>query len=235
MPIKAGLFSAILSAFLIDIRKELHQDPQDVTNSLLKTMIQETTNATPASTPTPCFDINCFRPEAFEIAINYLWSIGLTFSIASAFLAVLAKGWVSLYSVSPDSTHGSHARDRQLRYNNMLVWKLRTVISCIPLFLHIAVFFFFGGLVTLLLYDSSGIAYSNLAIIFGMTVAYFSMTILPILFPSSPFRTPFSDRIYHTLSLGLMKLLFTRHLYRFLLVCTSPFYSTLSSYSDIIL
>lgn len=189
--LKAGLFSAILSAFLIESRKALHEDPQDLTNLLLTTVTQELRNATPASTCT-----NCFRPETFQIAVNYLWFLGLTFSVGSAFLAVLAKGWVSLYNVSPDNQHWSHAHSRQLRYNNMVVWKLVTVISCIPLFLHISVFFFFAGLVTLLIYDSYEIAYSNLAIIFIMTMFYVFMTILPVLFPGCPFKTPFSVQMF---------------------------------------
>lgn len=192
---KAGLFSAILSAFLIEVRKGLHQDPQDVTNMLLRTVILQLQNATPLSIP--CND--CFQPEAHDVAVNILWFCALTFSLVGALGAVLAKGWVAVYASYSNGTSASDACARQLRYNNIIAWQLPIVILSIPIFLHIALFLFFAGLVVLLLFDSAWIAYSTLAIIIIVTMLYVFITILPTVFPHSPFKTPLSDYICYSL------------------------------------
>lgn len=40
IPLQAGLFSAVLAAFLLDVRRELEQDPQATTNALLTELVE---------------------------------------------------------------------------------------------------------------------------------------------------------------------------------------------------
>ncbi|KAJ6451999.1 hypothetical protein C8R47DRAFT_998263, partial [Mycena vitilis] len=48
----AGLFSAMLSAFLIEIRKGLQEDLQTITNTLLTVLIENQRNAMASLAPT---------------------------------------------------------------------------------------------------------------------------------------------------------------------------------------
>ena len=40
IPLQAGLFSAVLTGFLLDVRRELEQDPQATTNALLTELVE---------------------------------------------------------------------------------------------------------------------------------------------------------------------------------------------------
>ncbi|PVF92528.1 hypothetical protein CPB86DRAFT_673270, partial [Serendipita vermifera] len=89
----AGLFSAILSAFLIEVRKGLQEDLQSRTNDLLLTIIRFQQN--PNSPVT--FESSSFAPTLATIRINAFWFLSLILSLLSALGASLAKGWVMQY------------------------------------------------------------------------------------------------------------------------------------------
>ncbi|KAJ6545561.1 hypothetical protein B0H19DRAFT_887325, partial [Mycena capillaripes] len=74
----AGLFGAILTAFLIESRKDLKADP-------LEQILQALTNN---SNSQP------FRPSSASLAVNAAWFSSLGLTLISALAAVLAKGWL---------------------------------------------------------------------------------------------------------------------------------------------
>ena len=104
-----------------------------------------------------------------------------------------------MYTGASNASNGPNARARQLRYNNMILWRLPVVIASIPIFLHIAFFLFFAGLVVLLLFDNAEIAYSVLTLVLIVAILYLLITLVPIVFPHCPFKTPISDFISDSL------------------------------------
>ncbi|KAJ7843017.1 hypothetical protein B0H13DRAFT_1549992, partial [Mycena leptocephala] len=90
----AGLFSAILSAFLIEIRKGLQEDLQNITNGLLVVLIQGQHNVTAPTMPS----LSTFVPSVSTRWVNGLWFTSLVFSLVSALGASVAKGWVTQFS-----------------------------------------------------------------------------------------------------------------------------------------
>ncbi|KDR73201.1 hypothetical protein GALMADRAFT_29726, partial [Galerina marginata CBS 339.88] len=88
----AGLFSAILTAFLIETRKSLQPDTQVMTNMLIQQVIQQL-----SSKPNPQLVASSqathFRAPSPLVWVNGLWFVSLTFSLAGAFGTILAKGW----------------------------------------------------------------------------------------------------------------------------------------------
>ncbi|KAJ7813727.1 hypothetical protein B0H14DRAFT_1431999 [Mycena olivaceomarginata] len=146
----AGLFSAILSAFLIEIRKGLQEDLQTMTNNLLFILIQNGTGAQ-ISSGSP------FKPTSISRWVNGLWFSSLMFSLMSALGASLAKGWITQFS-SPVS--GSSWGDASLhcqRFRGLRRWHLKLIIQCLPILIHIAFFLFSIGLVILLFQDDFAI------------------------------------------------------------------------------
>ncbi|KIM27231.1 hypothetical protein M408DRAFT_38109, partial [Serendipita vermifera MAFF 305830] len=77
----AGLFAAILTAFLIESSKDLKEDPQE---HLLKQILNTLRNVS---------DTSSFEPETSSLQINALWFTSLVISLISALGGVLAKGW----------------------------------------------------------------------------------------------------------------------------------------------
>jgi uncharacterized protein YaaW (UPF0174 family) len=87
---QAGLFSAILTAFLIKSYKMLNSDSGDLTVQLLVQISQQlavSTNGTPLQRPAG----TVFTPSVSSIVCNALWFINLGFSLACALTATLVQ------------------------------------------------------------------------------------------------------------------------------------------------
>ncbi|KIJ41745.1 hypothetical protein M422DRAFT_148277, partial [Sphaerobolus stellatus SS14] len=84
----AGLFSAVSTGFIVDMRPELEPDPTDTTNALLLALVHnnQTMNKNFSLPEWP-------NPPSLQIAIQSLTYLSLATSLLSAFQAVLAKQW----------------------------------------------------------------------------------------------------------------------------------------------
>ncbi|KAJ7138568.1 hypothetical protein C8R46DRAFT_813180, partial [Mycena filopes] len=92
MLIFAGLFSASLTAFLIESYKTLNSDPQETTTQLLAQISAQLAASANGTTwqmsPTPSF-----TPSASALTCNLLWFISLGLSLACALIATLLEQW----------------------------------------------------------------------------------------------------------------------------------------------
>ena len=96
--LEAGLFSAVLSAFLVETYPTLQEDPADTTNQILFRISSQLSsqivsgsfiNSTiPALAPT-----NSFSAPPSSIVVNTLWSCSLAISLITASLGILVKQW----------------------------------------------------------------------------------------------------------------------------------------------
>ncbi|KAF8513652.1 hypothetical protein BU17DRAFT_25605, partial [Hysterangium stoloniferum] len=131
---QAGLFGGILTAFLIESRKDLQVDP-------LREILQALQNPLVVTTSQP------FQVSKSSLVVNYLWFTSLGLTLFSALCAVLAKEWLAKYiPVSPGS-RSSDARQRHLRARRARQWRLESVVTGIPLLIQLALFLFCAGLV----------------------------------------------------------------------------------------
>ncbi|KAF8526354.1 hypothetical protein BU17DRAFT_6142, partial [Hysterangium stoloniferum] len=134
IPFQAGLFGAILTAFLIESRKDLQVDP---VQEILQTL--QNHFAVPTSQPS--------QVSKSSLIVNYLWFISLGLTLFSALCAVLAREWLAKYiPVSPGS-RSNDACERLLRVQRAQQWHLESVVTGIPLLIQLALFLFSAGLV----------------------------------------------------------------------------------------
>ncbi|KAF9045484.1 hypothetical protein BJ165DRAFT_165295 [Panaeolus papilionaceus] len=192
----AGLFSAILTAFLIETRKGLQRDNQDTTNILLERVIQTLQSLQNTTAPKEIVSgpLNAhYIPPPAILWINGLLFVSLTFSLVGAFGTILAKGWVSQFIPVSAGLPMNDACNRHRRFFGDDQRHLRTVINTLPITLHVAFYLFFGGLVTLLFQDDPRIAVVVTALIAATMLLYLGCSMRPILNPQSPFRTPLSS------------------------------------------
>lgn len=85
----AGLFSAVLTAFIIDVYKRLEEDPADASAAILRRIsIQLAGAADEQLDPLPS---SSFHPSRLVIAVNVLWFASLLFSLFAALVGILAK------------------------------------------------------------------------------------------------------------------------------------------------
>jgi len=93
---QAGLFSAITSAFVIQVHSQLQPDPNDETAALLRVLIHKIDNTTFGSdVPTvPQWD----GPSPTIVHVEAILYASLATSVFSAFLAMLGKQWLNRYA-----------------------------------------------------------------------------------------------------------------------------------------
>ncbi|KAK6987712.1 hypothetical protein R3P38DRAFT_328575 [Favolaschia claudopus] len=176
----AGLFSAILTAFLIEIRTD------KTTDSLLFSIV--------LGQHTIADDVP-FQPDTAFRWINALWFASLVASLGSALGASLAKGWASPFSVTSPGSGWSNAVIHSKRWCGAQRWHLKPVIQFLPFLIHTAVILFGVGLVLLLFQDDRDLGIVILYPMAILGVLYLMPTFLRAIFRDSPFRTPISEII----------------------------------------
>ncbi|KAJ7438185.1 hypothetical protein B0H11DRAFT_1752989, partial [Mycena galericulata] len=153
----ATLFSAILTAFLIEIRKSLPEALQDTTNTLLLVLIHGQNISYNDQTPP-------FQPTSSALWVNGLWFSSLMFSLMSALGASVAKGWVTESSSVGPGSSWRDACEHARRLGGVRRWHMQLIIECLPFLMHIAFFLFSCGLVVLLFHNDRTIGIFILAL-----------------------------------------------------------------------
>ncbi|PVF97650.1 hypothetical protein CPB86DRAFT_672260, partial [Serendipita vermifera] len=140
----AALFSAILTAFLIAILPELEEDKLESIQSILVTISNQMRN-----TSTPAYEAEAFTIDPWVIRVNCLFYASLGSSLFAALASVLALQWIREYDrgFSDILFPRSKALRRHSRLEGIQSWHMIEIISCLPLFLHLAFLLFLGGLV----------------------------------------------------------------------------------------
>ncbi|TDL22542.1 hypothetical protein BD410DRAFT_207416 [Rickenella mellea] len=190
---QAALFSASVTAFVIESYKTLFQDSGGVSVDVLLQISRQIANGTQATSavrPT-------FQPDSTDIAINIFWFLSLSFSLACALAAVLVRQWACQYLRFPRSFSSTteQASARQFLFENMAWWRMELVVETIPAPLHISLILFFIGL--LLFARSISVTLAVYLLCFTMIsgAAYAFITVTPLFFPGCPYKTPFSASV----------------------------------------
>ncbi|KAJ7056100.1 hypothetical protein C8F01DRAFT_993428, partial [Mycena amicta] len=200
MLIFAGLFSASLTAFIIESYKTLVADSGDSTVQLLSQIslqLAASSNGTvftaPATAP--------FKPSTSALVCNALWFISLGLSLACALVATLLEQWARefLHRADMRSAPVVRARMYSFLYYGMRRFGMHTVVDVIPSLLHASLIFFFAGLVAFLLPVNKIIAEIVAAILAVFICVYIILTVLPIIKADSPYRTPLSNALWDVL------------------------------------
>uniref|UniRef100_A0A0W0EVW7 DUF6535 domain-containing protein n=1 Tax=Moniliophthora roreri TaxID=221103 RepID=A0A0W0EVW7_MONRR len=141
----AGLFSAVVTAFLIESYQWLSEDAGDVTVNLLKQISQQLRD--PQFVPA---EPEAFQPPASSIRINCFWLLSLILALISSLLGLLCKQWLREHGRDTYiSTPAKALALRQLRRDSLEVWHVPKLVAATPILLELALFLFFAGLLEL--------------------------------------------------------------------------------------
>ncbi|EIN03746.1 hypothetical protein PUNSTDRAFT_139272 [Punctularia strigosozonata HHB-11173 SS5] len=183
----AGLFSAVLTAFLVEVYTQLQPDDTQLSIQLLYNISLQLQHismnqAAPVSSNGPL--TMPFYPGPRVVAINALWFLSLVLALASALLGIFVKQWLREYiswtSVSPIQ----HAIQlRKFRFDAFQRWKVPGIVTLVPGLLQLAVVLFFGGLVTLL-WPINTVVSAACCAAAGTTIISAVLVVLMPLFPS---------------------------------------------------
>ncbi|KAF8669620.1 hypothetical protein RHS04_08826 [Rhizoctonia solani] len=139
-PVFAALFSAIVTAFIVESSSLLQEDPADVSAQTLliisQTLLAMSNNTQPIeltpTSPTP------FAPSRSAVAVNVLWYLSLALSVSTAFLAILAKEWCHSFMIGRTGHPCLQARRRQRKWTMIERWKMRELILVLPSLIHLS-------------------------------------------------------------------------------------------------
>ncbi|KAJ7244320.1 hypothetical protein C8J57DRAFT_987583, partial [Mycena rebaudengoi] len=184
----AGLFSAVSSAFIIQIQPELQQDPNEVTQQLLRVLIHNANQslfsgidlAEPSS-----------RATITVVIVQSLLYASLFSTLLAASLAVLGKQWLMHYDAAGSrGTLSQRCLERQRKHDGLQKWKITVVMEMFPLLLQLALLLFSAAISVYLTTISRPIAIIVTALTSLGTLAYISLLVSAAVYPDSPFQTP---------------------------------------------
>ncbi|KAJ7866117.1 hypothetical protein B0H13DRAFT_1573155, partial [Mycena leptocephala] len=128
--LQAGLFSAVSSAFIIQIQPELQTDPNTTTQALLGLLVENITGVAPP----PALLAQPTGPATIIIIAQCLLYFSLFSTLLAALLAVLGKQWLLHYdSVGERGTIEERGLERQRKSDGLRRWKLDLVMQMFPL------------------------------------------------------------------------------------------------------
>ncbi|THG92936.1 hypothetical protein EW026_g8147 [Hermanssonia centrifuga] len=171
----AGLFSAVMTAFLIESYQLLL--PSDTTTiiALLTQMTLQSqsyiigSGFVNATISIPANPTTTFEPTLSAIRINALWFTSLIFSLITASFGILVKQWLREYLGVDYTSPRARLRARQFRYPGLAKWKVFEIAALLPLLLQLSLGLFFVGLW------------------WGFLLV--TVTIAPVLSPRCPYKT----------------------------------------------
>ena len=210
---KAGLFSAVLTAFLVETYPMLQPDNAQISNQLLEGIYMHiSASSTDSGQHTPPSANPSFTPSSAARWVNILFFLSLVFSLSAATFGILVKQWLREY-MKWNSTLGSPRENvliRQIRFEAWEAWNIAATISSIPALLELAMILFLAGTVILLWTLDTVVA-----AVITVTVALFmaavsAFTVLPVFYSRCPYKSPTAwafvslvDLVYRTTSYTL--------------------------------
>jgi hypothetical protein len=208
MASQAGLFSVVLTAFVVDSKQDLKSSPADETvyylrqhSTILSQISVQLSSIAPqvAIPPTPPPPFPPFSPSAYNIRVNVFWFMSLVFSLLTAILAILVQQWVRNY-MHAFQRYGDPLKSSRLRqylYEGWEGWYMPRVAEAVPGVLHISLFLFFAGLGDSLLNINTEVAISTIVPIGISALLYIFTIFAPIIYPQSPYKSSFSPLIHY--------------------------------------
>ena len=197
--VQAGLFSAVSSAFIVNMQSSLSPSASDTTNAILKILVNKIDNTTfPAQEAAlPVWT----GPSSTTVWIQTLAYTSLSSSLLAAFGAVLAKQWLGHFKTSRFGRGALHERcqRRQQKLDGLEAWHFNTILATLPIFLQLSLFFFGVALaanIWTLQHTVASVIMATTA--FGVIFSFFTV-VSSLRSPDCPFQTPVSTISHHIL------------------------------------
>ncbi|KAJ7451776.1 hypothetical protein B0H11DRAFT_1927671 [Mycena galericulata] len=159
----AGLFSAVESAFLIQMQPNLQPNTENT------------------------------GPGMLVIAAQILLYISLFTTLSAAMLAALGKQWLLHYGEAGNrGTLEQRGLERQRKLDGLMKWKFEFIVQVFPLLLQLALLLFWVALALYLWTIYCPLAITVISLTSIGSIAYVALLISAARYPDSPFQTPLS-------------------------------------------
>ncbi|KAJ7191265.1 hypothetical protein GGX14DRAFT_600987 [Mycena pura] len=186
----AGLFSAVNSAFIIQIQPQLQPDPNVITQGLLMHLVQNITGSIPPGIQVP---MPATRVDSMVVIAQSFLYFSLFTTLLAALLAVLAKQWLLHYdSAGERGSMEDRGLERQRKVDGLQRWKFDFVMQIFPLLLQTSLLLFAAALSIYLWTINNVIAAISIGLTSLGVILYILMVLSAIISRDSPYQTSLS-------------------------------------------
>ena len=188
---QAGLFSAVSSAFVIDIYSKLQPDSNDQSAALLLAILL-TLNHSAVPNETLTVPILRQNPPGEVVTTTSLLFASLLMSLLAAFIAMLGKQWLNRYLRHTGGSIIDRCGDRQIKCDGLQEWPFHLFVESLPVMLQAALLFLACGLCRYMASINTTVA----AVLIGLTllgVLFYGWIVIAGAYSyACPFQTPAS-------------------------------------------
>jgi hypothetical protein len=178
---QAGLFSAVVTAFLVGSLQQMTQS-----------------NQMPGTTSTPTPTSNSANSSSL-LRANALWCSSLLSSLLSALCATLVQQWARQYTQALGQRTAAHQRARVRAFLLQGIERsgVKAVVEGAPALLHLAMFLFIAGLIDITAPASRILSLLSLSVLVVIAAFYLALSWFPLHDLQSPYRTPLSSALWY--------------------------------------
>ena len=131
------MFSAVSSAFVIDIHSKLETDPNEQSAALLRAILL-TLNQSAIPGETPAAPPVQEDPPDEIVTVTGLMYASLLISLLAAFIAMLGKQWLNRYLRHSGGSMIERCGDRQRKCDGLKKWPFHFFVEGLPVMLQVA-------------------------------------------------------------------------------------------------
>lgn len=148
---KAGLFSAVVTTFIIESYKTLQPDPTNTMIDLLSQIAIRPDGSLNSTSTLPASSVQQFSPTASSIRVNNFWFISLVLSLTTALIGIISLQWLREHqSYRPNMPSRDKYALFNMRSEALKTWHVHTIFTSLPLLLQSALILFLGGIIDFL-------------------------------------------------------------------------------------
>ncbi|PPQ74062.1 hypothetical protein CVT26_006943 [Gymnopilus dilepis] len=144
----AGLFSAVLTAFVIESYKNLQPDPNDRIIDLLSQISAGVQGHSDNITLARASASDSFSPAPSSVRINAFWFTSLVLSLTTVLIGIVCLQWIREHKKYPARMA---PRDKfailYMRTEALQQWYVPEIFAALPILLQFALLLFFAGLI----------------------------------------------------------------------------------------
>ena len=191
---QAGLFSASLTAFLVESYKNLQPNTSDIMVALMQQNLAQTSSYTLSSgflNSTITFQPSnpaSFRPTTNAVWVNTLWFLSLALTLVSASFTILVKQWLREYLAGDYTSPQVRLRVRHFRNPALRDWKVFEIAATLPMLLQLSLCFFLIGLCLFTIEVYNTIGYLTTAVVSAWGFFVIATTFSPAISSRCPYK-----------------------------------------------
>jgi hypothetical protein len=185
---QAGLFSGVVTAFLIQAYQDLKPNPVDTTNELLSRILLRLDNSVVPSAPA---SVSSFSPSTHALWVNRFLYGSLSCSLSAAFGAMVGKQ--SLYQYfrrcSAKWSDEDRGRNRHVKFSALERWYFRPVMESFTNLLLLSLQLASVGAILLIWPIDHPLAFYSIGMMSLFYSVFVLMMVTATIFPASPYQT----------------------------------------------